>query len=132
GDFLEERRKLIAQNINEFLEELLDKEEEPAEVKGETSWSEFFKKGENNFVEFKSTLVYDLRQKKPMKYIEHNIAKAIAAFLNSEGGQLFVGVDDDGNVLGLEQDFSLSGEKGEKDGFLLKFDNIIRDYLGNE
>lgn len=129
-EFLKERRKLIAENINSFLNTLAAKVEDE-EPKEDLNWMDIINKGENNYVEFKSTLSYCLREKKPMKYIEKSIAKTIAAFLNSEGGQLFVGVDDNKNILGLDRDYKLSS-KGDRDGFLLKFDNIIRDYLGNE
>src|SRR5258708_39151873 len=53
--------------------------------------------GENKRTEYKSTLRYDLRQKSVLPHIEHRVLKTIAAFLNSEGGTLLVGVDDDGN-----------------------------------
>jgi predicted HTH transcriptional regulator len=33
------------------------------------------------------------------------ILKTIAAFMNSEGGTLIVGVDDSGNILGVEKDY---------------------------
>lgn len=97
-----------------------------------TDWNDLIKKGENNFVEFKSSLRYCYREEKKMDYIEKAIAKTINAFLNSEGGNLFIGVDDNGNILGLDNDFKTFGKNNSKDRFLLKFDNIIRDYLGNE
>jgi len=39
------------------------------------------------------------------KVMEQVIVKTAAAFLNSEGGTLLIGVDDDGKVLGLENDY---------------------------
>jgi predicted HTH transcriptional regulator len=130
--FLEERRQLIANEINKFLIELENKETIGEETRVQINWKELIEKGENNFVEFKSSLRFCLREKKPMKYIEHSIAKTINAFLNSEGGRLFIGVDDDGKILGLHYDFSMLENDNSKDSFLLKFDNIIRDYLGKE
>lgn len=32
------------------------------------------------------------------------ISKTVAKFMNSERGTLFIGVDDDGNIIGLEND----------------------------
>lgn len=132
--FLDERRTLIATEINKFLNALkarrIEKEDEP--VKEISSWEEVIGKGENNFVEFKSTLRYCLREQKPMKYIEHAIAKTINAFLNSEGGTLFIGVNDDTDVLGLESDLNSFGKKNSKDAFLLHFDTLVKNYLGNE
>lgn len=129
--FLEERREIIANNINKFLIDLESKEQD-GEVTEEINWKDIINKGENNFIEFKSSLRYCYREKKAMKYIEKTIAKTINAFLNSEGGKLFIGVDDEGIILGLENDFKTFGNNNSKDVFQLKFDNIIKDYLGNE
>ena len=131
--FLEERREWIANEINSFLNMLWDHESdnELVEVEDIQSWEKLIAGGESNFVEFKSTLRYCLRQESPQKYIEFSIMKAVNALLNSEGGTLIVGVDDAGEVLGLEYDLSSFGNKG-KDGFLLHFDNMISSYLGKE
>ena len=43
--------------------------------------------------------------------MEKVISKTIAAFVNSEGDTLFIGVDDDGNVVGLENDYQLLKKK---------------------
>jgi predicted HTH transcriptional regulator len=92
---------------------------------------DFLEKGEDNFTEFKSSLRYCLRQQKPMPYVEHGILKTINAFLNSEGGTLIIGVDDDANVLGLDNDYNSFSKKG-RDGFLLHFDNLVINALGKE
>ena len=60
--------------------------------------------GETKYVEFKSTLRVDMRTGKKEAHIEYSIAKAVAAFLNSDGGTLIVGVSDDGDILGCEND----------------------------
>ena len=36
--------------------------------------------------------------------LTHSVLKTIAAFLNTEGGDLLIGVGDDGAVTGIEQD----------------------------
>lgn len=128
--FLAQRREKIAKEINEFLD-LLKKQSEQ-EKEDYKNWLEVIEKGENDYVEFKSTLVYCLREQKPMKYIGRSIAKSINSFLNSEGGSLFVGVSDDGAILGLDKDFNSLNKSNPKDAFLLRFDNLIRDYLGKE
>jgi predicted HTH transcriptional regulator len=45
--------------------------------------------------------------------LEKVISKTIAVFVNSEGDTLFIGVDDDddGNVVGLENDFQVLKKK---------------------
>jgi len=88
--------------------------------------------GESKTVEFKSTLRFCLKQNSPQKYVEHTAIKNLAAFLNTEGGTLFIGVDDDGNVLGLENtDFPTFSDTNKKDGFSKHFDNLIQNYFGN-
>lgn len=42
--------------------------------------------------------------------------KALAAFLNTGGGVLFIGIDDDGTVVGLGADFKAGGAKSPEDG----------------
>ncbi|MBN1348386.1 DUF262 domain-containing protein [candidate division KSB1 bacterium] len=129
-EFLKERRVKIADGINNFLDYLKEHSEE--EKEDIINWLEIIAKGENDYVEFKSTLLYCLKEQKPMKYISQMIAKSITAFLNSEGGKLFVGVSDDGSILGLSNDFKILDKSNPKDTFLIRFDNIIRDYFGKE
>ena len=133
-EFLQKRREWIAKEINDFLNSLKNHEADVA-VKEidipKNTWLDTINNGENNFTEFKSTMRYCLREKKPMPYIEHGILKTINAFLNSEGGTLIIGVEDNGNILGLDMDYATFGNKG-KDGFLLHFDNIIIKSLGKE
>ena len=53
--------------------------------------------GESRTVEFKSTLRLDLNSgEQPSASVQNAVLKTIAAFLNSEGGALFIGVADDG------------------------------------
>jgi len=74
------------------------------------------KAGESATVEFKSTARWDVKQSKPAPYIERVIVKTIAAFLNSDGGTLVIGFEDNGNVYGLAEGYKLCGNKG-RDGF---------------
>jgi len=87
--------------------------------------------GESELVEFKSTLRYDLRQKAVNKTLEYVIAKTISAFLNSNGGDLFIGVDDNQNGLGLDDDINTL-KKQDIDGFELQLIEVIKKYIGNE
>ena len=80
-------------------------------------------------IEFKSTLRFDLRSKQINKKLEFVIAKTIAAFMNSSGGNLFIGVDDNQNILGLVDDIS-SLSKSNIDGFELHLVEIIKKYIG--
>ncbi len=45
---------------------------------------------------------------------------------------MFIGVDDDGNILGLENtDFASFKADNKKDEFVKHFDNLIQNYFGN-
>jgi hypothetical protein len=88
-------------------------------------------KGENAKVEFKSSLRHDYRQIKTDKNLESVILKSIAGFLNSNGGTLIIGVDDDGEILGLENDY-WSLKKRSKDGFEQRLMLIVSNEFGND
>ncbi len=86
---------------------------------------DLIQKGESPLLEFKSTLRVDIKTGKAEKFIEHSVIKTLAAFLNSAGGTLLIGVEDNKNILGLELDFN-SFSKGDKlDEFQKHFDNLI-------
>lgn len=59
-------------------------------------------RGESYELEFKSTLCTNLRTGNKDKRMEKAVLKTLVAFLNSDGGTLLVGVDDDGNILGVD------------------------------
>lgn len=87
---------------------------------------------EGNEVEFKSSLRYCLREKKSMDYVEHSLFKNIAAFLNTNGGVILVGVEDNRNVIGLDATDYLTFKKvDKKDEFLKHYDNLFGKLLGN-
>lgn len=87
--------------------------------------------GENEFVEFKSSLRHDYRQVKTDKNLEHVILKSIAGFLNANGGTLIIGVNDDGEILGLANDF-FSLKKKNKDGFHQRIILIVSNAFGKD
>lgn len=79
-------------------------------------------------LEFKSSLRWDYQFGKTNKKLEEVILKTIAAFANSNGGTLLIGVDDSGKILGLENDYSWL--LGDKDEFELHLRNIISKPFG--
>ncbi len=85
--------------------------------------------GESEDVEYKSSLRYDYRQEKENKALEDVIIKSIAAFSNARGGTLLIGVDDDQNILGLQNDFSTL-KKQDVDYFELHLRKLIKNQFG--
>jgi len=88
---------------------------------------EIIKRGEDNSTEFKSTLRWDIRQGLKSSAIEHASLKTICAFLNSEGGDLLIGVRDDGTIEGIGTD-----RFENNDRFLLHLWTLIKSCLGDE
>ncbi|WP_297206871.1 ATP-binding protein [uncultured Brachyspira sp.] len=86
--------------------------------------------GENTNVEFKSSLRYDSSTEKINKALEEVIMKSIAAFSNTEGGRLFIGISNDGEILGLEHDYSTL-KHANQDFFELHLRTLIETYYGN-
>lgn len=68
---------------------------------------ELVRQGENALVTFKPGLQCGYDQASSHEPRELGLAKCIAGFMNTHGGHLFIGVDDKGNLLGLEQDYLL-------------------------
>ena len=94
-------------------------------------WRALIAGGENERVEFKASISWDMRTKQRNKALEHTIARTIASFMNTHGGMLFIGVNDAGEVVGLDGDLEISHRKNE-DGLRLRFDDLVRHYLGNQ
>ncbi len=70
-------------------------------------------------------------EKQAQDGIRKAVTKTIAAFLNSHGGTLLIGVTDLGDVVGIEPDFPyLSKQKQNADGWLLSFRNLVVEALG--
>jgi len=65
--------------------------------------------GESHFREFKSGFQGPATSKVPreIKDVCQDISKTLVAFANADGGELFVGVEDDGSVTGLQYDDEL-------------------------
>lgn len=125
-EFLEARRLLIATKYNEYLQSLVTKS---VKVKGK-SISEIIGLGESNNLEFKSTLQWDMVQNCKNKSLRKSVLKTIAAFLNSEGGTLLIGVEDNLHICGLEYDLMLC--ENSKDKFMILLATLISDTIGVE
>ncbi|SKC49403.1 ATP-binding protein [Paraburkholderia hospita] len=86
--------------------------------------------GESKTVEFKESLSLDIKKQTKEKYIEDSAIKTIAAFLNTDGGVLLIGVDDSGNVNGVEKEIDMFHKN--KDKLLLHFKNLIKTRIGEQ
>ena len=88
---------------------------------------ELIKRGESKTLEFKSTLRWDLKQdRQDDKAVTHAVLKTVAAFLNTEGGDLLIGVADDGAIVGIERDQLETDDK-----FMRHLTQVVRNGLGD-
>jgi hypothetical protein len=124
-DFLAERRRVLAKALNEFLEGITTTDETVTPVTIE----EIIADGESDELEFKSTLRWDLQEGRVNKKLEGVIQKTVAAFANSDGGTLLIGVDDSGALLGLDHDYASLGN-ADKDKFELHLRNLLGNVFG--
>ncbi len=62
--------------------------------------------GESEKVEFKSSAVYDYNLGQQNDILKLEIVKTVNAFGNSSGGTLYIGVDDNSNIIGLDEDLN--------------------------
>ena len=90
---------------------------------------------ESLFLEYKSTLRWDIHLQRKGGAPEEAAVKTVAGFANSQfGGTLLIGVADDGSVHGLEDDyatFSKRGQRGDQDLWGQHLQNLIRSRLGD-
>ena len=84
---------------------------------------------ENRFLEFKSSLRWDYRLEKTNPELEKVILKTLAAFGNTDGGILLIGVDDDKKIIGLEKDFQ-SLKRPDADYYEIHLRNLLHKEMG--
>jgi hypothetical protein len=127
--FLATRRTMLAKELNAFLKGITEMEIRH----GSIDIADIIAEGEHDGLEFKSSLRWDTKENRLNKDLEKVILKTIAAFNNGygDGGRLIIGVDDDQNVLGLDNDYStLNGN--DRDAFQLHLRNLVSSEWGPE
>lgn len=121
--FLKKRRRNMASEINKFMENLIDNKTIKIRIE------DLIKKDEDTNLEFKSTFIWNTKENKIDKDLRFNVLKTVVGFMNSNGGTLIIGVDDNHQVVGMDFDFK-SNSKGNKDGFILNFREYLESYIG--
>lgn len=111
--------KIIRQIANNLVSRLV--------IRSQIASHILIQEGENQFIEFKSSLRWNTIATKKDSEIELASLKTIAGFLNAKGGVLFIGVRDDGTILGIKED---SFENPDK--MMLHLNHLITAKLGKE
>lgn len=88
-------------------------------------------RGENARLEFKSSVRWDFQRAGVNRSLETAIARAIVSFFNHKGGILLIGVNDNGEIVGLENDYRTLHHKN-RDGFQRCVTDIVKAKLGGD
>ncbi|MGH7265026.1 MAG: RNA-binding domain-containing protein, partial [Candidatus Rokuibacteriota bacterium] len=84
------------------------------------------KQHESKTLEFKASLRWNVTERRKDPAVTQAVVKTIAAFLNTEGGDLLIGVADDRSVHGIEAD-----DFETEDRFMLHLSQVARNALGD-
>jgi serine/threonine protein kinase len=133
---------LVSSLLNKIPDERPNSSEEVLEgldaIAAETTAATFDLDGvieaqESDHVEFKASLRYSHGDPEiPEKTLEVQVGKTLAAFMNSEGGTLLIGVADDGQILGIEHDYETFTKGNDRDMWERHFRQVMRSMLGLE
>jgi len=92
---------------------------------------QLIEKGEIGTTEFKVAACWNAVTSKKDDSMRNNLLYGVAAFLNSyTGGTLLIGVDNAGNVIGLDEDYkTANAQKPNRDGYQLFLQDLLKDNL---
>jgi hypothetical protein len=123
--FLERRRQLIARVVRDAFKTLAGERKKYVP----TTVDDLIAAGESQTTEFKSSVRWNVHTEQNDPKLGLIIVKAVCGFLNAEGGTLLIGVSDNGDILGIENDFSTLGTKQDTDGYELFLRQLLDDSL---
>lgn len=84
---------------------------------------------EGQRVEYKSSLEYNTRSNSRSKDLLIGVLRTISGFLNTEGGTLYIGVDDAGKPVGIEPELELIRDIHPHDTFRARFREHLKNNL---
>ncbi|MBM3302956.1 MAG: putative DNA binding domain-containing protein, partial [Deltaproteobacteria bacterium] len=123
--FLQQRRELMARVIRDAYLKLAGDVVTDAVKTPPLSVEELVNQGETKTIEFKASLRVNLHTREKDPRMELSVLKTIAAFLNSGGGTLIIGVKDDGEPVGIKND-----NFPDEDKMNVHLDNLLKDRIG--
>jgi membrane protein YdbS with pleckstrin-like domain len=113
------------------IEAMVEPERAPRAPLAARSAQELIASGESQYVEFKSSLLWDYRRQSVNKDLYEPIMKNVVAFMNTTGGAVLIGVGDEGEILGLDNDFKAL-RKPNVDGFENSLTMAFNKMIGPE
>ncbi len=90
------------------------------------------KMDESSQLEFKSTFQWDIENNCKNKNLRNEVIKTFAAFNNTEGGYLLIGINDEKEIVGLEKDYFSFRGKQNKDVFLQTLTHEIENKISKD
>ena len=124
-----ERRKLIANIVRDGFAVLTGDKAAFTSAIAEPSVSELLHHMETVRIEFKATARAPLNPDIPESVINEGIIKTVAAFMNTEGGTLGIGISDDGDVMGIQSD--LDYKKQDLDSYQNWLMTLLLNAIGS-
>lgn len=117
-----------------YAQEILDRtavQPAPLALLEDKSLPQLLEEGEGQLLEFKASLMWDYRRQAVNKELYEPVMKNLVGFMNTVGGWLLIGVSDEGEVLGIEPDFT-GLKKQNVDGFENVFNMAFGNMIGLE
>lgn len=88
---------------------------------------------ESYLVEFKTSIVYPEYSMRPNLFDQtRKILSEICAFLNADGGTLYLGVNDQGTEMGVEEDLHFQQFNGSADHYEVYVNNMVASQMSQE
>ena len=100
------------------------------EIDIESDVRSLIENGESAVVEFKSTARFNQYSNGRDEAITWAVIKTIAAFMNTDGGTLLIGVNDRGDPVGIEADYPYV-KGADRDGWELWITTAVKNALGS-
>jgi len=123
-------KETVLEKYDELVSKLVPVVQPPLPAMVEVSdWMALVASGESGRVGFAQSLSWDSRLMQRNPALEHALAGIVASFMNTGGGVVYLGVDDDGTIVGLDGDLKIAELKDEE-GLRHRFDDIMAGYLG--
>ena len=130
-EFLHARRKLLSQVVQRGFEHLRSGGIHGPKLRDDPQLptvSDLLRQMETQRVEFKKSARLSLDNDAPEKVINEGVIKTVAAFLNTDGGTLAIGISDDGDIVGLQPD--LEFKRQNLDGYLNWLSTLMTNNIG--
>lgn len=121
----------IVRSLFEFQEAKLDQPGVSLEIPDqERSVRDLLEGDEGDHVEFKASAIRDVYTDEENPVLIEEIASTVAAFLNTDGGTILIGVNDDNSIRGLEWDYqNLPKNQRSWDGYQQRLVNGLGRHL---